>query len=255
MESNIKESSNVIRKLWEKHGIRKPFRFLGYCLSLLNLPVISGMGNAIDKHLSDKENQKKIDEIWSEIASINQEANDVESVEESIKIIAEVIQQSPKLADIVEEYINDLTGNISEFKMIAENNSFNSLNKSIVDADISVFLTDSSSRTDINKSSITSKKTIIHTKGDSKTNIDGSTFKGEKGSVSMHGIRTQGPISVQDSGIGFGAGGGIIFGGNPNIVSGNCPHCGRKISISKIDLQGYTKIKCPHCQGISNIQI
>jgi len=50
----IQEASNQARILWEKHGVNKPIRFIGYCLSLLPVPVISQIGNAIDRHLGDK---------------------------------------------------------------------------------------------------------------------------------------------------------------------------------------------------------
>jgi hypothetical protein len=49
----LEPASNSIRKMWEKHGIKEPMRFLGFCLSLLPLPVIQQAGMALDRHLGN----------------------------------------------------------------------------------------------------------------------------------------------------------------------------------------------------------
>ncbi len=76
--------------------------------------------------------------------------------------------------------------------------------------------------------------------------LNGPDLQEKKGSVGMDGITTKGDIEVKDSSIGFGAGSSLVFGSNPNIISGNCPFCNKKIEIDKRQLTGHSMIKCPN---------
>jgi hypothetical protein len=64
----------------------------------------------------------------------------------------------------------------------------------------------------------------------------------------MNGISTQGNIIVEGSGIGFGEGGALIFGGNPNLISRNCPFCQAFLQVDKRQLIGYSQIQCHNCK-------
>ncbi|WP_143150560.1 hypothetical protein [Arenibacter nanhaiticus] len=97
----------------------------------------------------------------------------------------------------------------------------------------------------------------MHASGNSKNYVNKTTFSSSKRSVGMEGISTQGNIMVEESGIGFGEGSSLFFGGNPNLVSGNCPYCNTKIEVDKRQLAGYTSVKCPNpiCGRILNFTI
>ncbi|MCL1047566.1 hypothetical protein L2737_19885 [Shewanella electrodiphila] len=221
---SIEVASNSIRKMWEKHGIKEPMRFLGFCLSMLPIPGIQQAGMALDRHLGDKAFNSQLEELWAEISKANELVGKVGTLEEAIQEIAKTIESFPELEAKTKQFIASLSKSQKEFTVLTEDHSYQELRNSIVHADISAFVAKDGSTNVIQDSTVNSEKTHLHATGNSKNFVDGTTFQGNLGGVSMQGITTQGPISVQGSGIGFGAGGSISFGGNPNEVSGNCPN-------------------------------
>ena len=246
----IEPASNSVRKLWEKHGIKDPMRFLGFCLSLLPLPAIQQAGQALDRHLSDKAFEAELSALWDEIKAANGLVARVETIEEAIKEIAKTIQSNPQLGQKTESFIGRLGTTQEEFLVLTENHSYQALVNTIVHADISAFVARNSSTNVIEHSTINSEKTHLHATDGSKNYVHGTTFQGTGGAVSMQGITTQGPISVQGSGVGFGPGGALIFGGNPNEVFGNCHFCNASIRVDKRVLANYREIQCHSCKRV-----
>lgn len=247
---SIEVASNSIRKLWEKYGIKEPMRFLGFCLSMLPVPGIQQAGAALDKHLGDRAFEAQLAELWSEIATANELVSKVETLEEAIQEIAKTIDSSPTLEAKANQFIAKLGRNQKEFSVLTENKSYQEIRSSIIHADISAFVARGGSTNVIQGSTVNSEKTHLHATDNSKNYIDDTTFQGSGGAVSMNGISTQGPISVQGSGIGFGSGGSISFGGNPNILSGNCPACNEFLQVDKRELAKYSQMQCHKCKSV-----
>lgn len=250
MSNSIEIASNTVRKMWEKHGIKEPMRFLGFCLSMLPIPGIQHAGSALDRHLGDKAFEAQLEELWSEITLANEMVSKVETLEEAIQEIAKTIDSSPILEAKTNQFILSLGASQKGFSVLTENQSYQELRNSIIHADISAFVATGGSTNVIQNTTVNSEKTHLHATDNSKNFVDGTTFQGGGGAVSMQGITTQGPVSVQGSGIGLGAGGSISFGGNPNRVSGNCPNCNELLHLDKRELAKYSRVQCHKCNGI-----
>jgi len=201
-------------------------------------------------HLGDKAFETRLEELWAEIAAANELVSKVGSLEEAIQEIAKTIESSPELEAKTNQFISSLSSAQKEFSVLTENQSYQELRNSIINADISAFVATSGSTNIIQNSTVNSEKTHLHATDNSQNYVDGTTFRGGGGAVSMQGITTQGPISVQGSGIDFGAGGSISFGGNPNQVSGNCPSCNELLHLDKRELATYTQVKIHKCRGV-----
>ncbi|WP_227741574.1 hypothetical protein [Vibrio owensii] len=137
---SIEVASNCIRKMWEKHGIKEPMRFLGFCLSMLPIPGIQQAGIALDRHLGDKAFNSQLEELWAEISAANDLVSKVATLEEAIQEIAKTIESSPTLEAKTSQFIASLSSNQKEFSVLTENNSYQELRSSIVHADISAFV-------------------------------------------------------------------------------------------------------------------
>ena len=236
--------------MWETHGIKEPMRFLGFCLSMLPIPGIQQAGAALDRHLGDKAFEAKLEELWSEISAANELVSKVATLEEAIQEIAKTIEASPSLENKANQFIASLSTSQQEFSGLTENQTYQELRNSIIQADISAIIAKSGSTNVIQGSTVNSERTHVHATDNSKIFVYGTTFQGARGAVSKKGITTQGPISVQGSGIGFGAGGSITFGGNPNLVSGNCPICNELLQVDKRELAKYSQIQCHRCKTV-----
>jgi hypothetical protein len=247
---SIEVASNTIRKMWETHGIKEPMRFLGFCLSMLPIPGIQQAGAALDRHLGDKGFDAKLEALWAEISRANELVGKVATLEEAIQEIAKTIEASPSLENKTKKFIASLSQSQKEFSVLTENQSYQELRRTIIHADISAFVARGGSTNVIQDSTVNSDRTHLHATDNSKNFVDGTTFQGSGGAVSMQGITTQGPISVQGSGVGFGAGGSISFGGNPNLVSGNCPVCNEYLQMDKRELAKYSQVQCHKCKTV-----
>lgn len=247
---SIEVASSAVRKMWEKHGIKEPMRFLGFCLSMLPIPGIQQAGAALDRHLGDKAFEAQLTELWSEIAAANDLVSKVDTLEEAIREIAKTVEASAALEAKTKQFISSLGARQKEFSVLTENQSYQEILNSIIHADLSAFVAKSGSTNVIQGSTVNSEKTHLHATDNSKNFVDGTTFQGSGGAVSMKGISTQGPISVQGSGIGFGPGGSITFGGNPNLLSGNCPACSELLQVDRRELARYSQVQCHKCNSI-----
>ena len=253
--NKIEAASNSVRRLWEKHGIQEPMRFLGFCMSLLPIPVIQQTGMALDRHMSDKAFQAELENIWDAVKLENGMVSRVESLEESIQEIAKTIESKPELKQLSEQFINRLGSSQEEFSVLTENESYQELVNSIVHADISQFVARTGSTNRLQGTTVNSERTLLHATGNSRNIVNDTTFQGAQGAVSMQGISTQGSVSVEGSGIGFAPGGSIIFGGNPNEVSGQCPFCTKTIYADKLELRKFSQIKCSHCNNVMSFNL
>jgi len=244
----VESSAGAIRKLWEKHGIKEPLRFLAFCLSLLPIPVIPQAAQALDRHLGDKAFDEELTKVWGEISALNNAVAKVPALEDAIAEIAKVVEGNEKIQANVQQFLRGLGTHQKEFISIVEDRSYQQIIHALVKAESAYFITRTGSTNSIENTTVNAERTVLHTSGGSKNFVNHTTFQGTGGAVSMHGISTQGNISVQGSSVGFGGNSALIFGGNPFLVSGSCPFCNHRIEVDRRALAGYTNIECPNCR-------
>lgn len=256
--SSIQSAATAVRKLWETHGIKQPLRFLGFCLSLLPVPIIPQIGQTLDRHLSDQAFHREVDDLWTHIESLNSSVSQVSTLEAAIQEIAKTVSADHDTSARVRAFLSKLGGQATEFKMITEDNSYQQIVNSIITADLSLFRAHSGSTNVLIGTTVNSDSTtLLATKG-SKNFVDNTRFQGNAGSVAMQKITTNGPIQVAGSGVGFGVGGSIgfgiggslAFGPSPFEVTAACPKCNASIKADKRKLAGYTSIQCLNCKAV-----
>ncbi|HHQ4763078.1 TPA: hypothetical protein ACSP8C_003484 [Aeromonas veronii] len=249
-QNPIQASADAIRRLWEKHGIKSPFRLLGFCLSLLPIPVIQQAGMALDRHLSDKALEAELSQVWSQLQAVNDTIDKVETLEEAIAEIARTVQSNSDLLAACEHLSETLASKCSEFVVDTTGSSYQQIVNSVIQAG-RVFISAMGASTNVlENSKVVSPSTHLHASGGSRNFVNGTSFTDGSGTVGMQGITTQGNIHVSGSSVGFGPGSALIFGGNPNEVSGDCPICHRPITVDKRKLIGFTSFQCPHCLNV-----
>ena len=257
-ESPIGSASSAVRRLWERHGIKEPLRFLGFCLSLLPIPVIHQAGLALDKHLTDKKFESEVEELWAAINHSNATVATIDTVEQAIPEIAKTVASDVDLNAKTQEFIRTLAGSETVFAVLTENNSYQKIVNSLIKADTAKFSAHAGSTNVLTNSRVEAKQTLLHATDRSQNLVSGTTFHGTGGVVSMDNMSAEGPISMQgslvgmgDGGIlGFGPGGMLGFGPSTENVSANCPGCGAFITAERSQLAGLTSIQCPRCKKV-----
>lgn len=251
----ISESANVIRRLWEKHGMQKKTRLLGFCLSLLPIPVIQQSGQILDRYLSDKKSSEELEQIWLKLEEINAAVASAETLEAAIAEIGITARENAQFREECERMSSILGAENSEFVVETDDRSYQELiNTVIKTGQLSVSATNTSVNV-IEDSTIYSPKTRLHASGGSKNFVNRSQFVDGLNSIGMQGISTQGNIEVTGSSIGFSDRGSLIFGGDPNLLSGKCPECDVKLTIDKRKLAGAKTVQCFACKSVFPFKI
>jgi len=226
--------------------------YVAFLLSLIPIPGFQQCNQIIDRVSNNKALKIRLDDIWNSIRETNEKVSEIENNYERLQEIGGTVNYNQGIKEQVEQLVSEIIEDLkstsgSEWIMETEDWSYQEVLNSIVEADFAVIIAKDNSTNVIENTEIKAKKTHLHASGKSKNFIDKTKFTSSSGSVGMEGISTEGDITVQGSGIGFGSGGGaLIFGGNPNLVSGNCPHCNEKIQVDKRKLSGYSEVKCPN---------
>lgn len=235
----------------ENEHLHDDIGYTAFLLSLLPIPFFKEVNQILDRISADKSLKIKFDEIWENILATNSKVSEIEDELEKLQEIGGTVNYNADIKNEVEELVKEIISNLeedseTEWVMETENWSYQEVLNSIVEADFTGIIAKNNSTNVVENTEIKSKKTHLHASGNSQNFVDKTKFTGDKGSVGMDGITTKGNITVEGSGIGLGSGSAIIFGGNPNLVSGNCPFCNIKIQVDKRKLRGYSKIKCPN---------
>lgn len=246
----VEQSASAVRRMWERHGIKQPLRFVAFCLSMLPIPVIQQAGQAIDRHLSDRDIDVKLQQLWDKVVSLNAAADTVTTVEESVLEIARTVGSNQDLQHETKALIQKLGIQQKEFKVLTEQNSFQSIINSIIVAESSVFASHSGSTNSIEGTTVHSDQTLLHATGGSKNYISDSTFRGSSTAIGMHGITTTGDVSIKDKSIGLGSGSSINFGPSPFLVEANCPICGTFLREDRRKLAKFTHVRCSGCNSV-----
>lgn len=246
-----KELVQTVKIHLKNEHLHDDVSFTAFWISLLPIPGLQQCNQVIDRISSNEALKIKLGSIWSEIKNIN---NNITSIEDDIKKLQEIggtVNCNKSLKNKIEKTIEEIIDELkldeeTEWIMETENWSYQEVLNSLVEADFTSIIAKNNSNNVVENTEFRTKKTHLHAKDNSKNFIDKTKFNSPKGSVGMDGITTQGNIIVQGSGIGFGAGSSLTFGGNPNLVSGNCPFCNTKIQVDKRKLMDYTSIRCPN---------
>jgi hypothetical protein len=255
---SISAASNATRKLWERHGIRHPLRFLGFCMSLLPVPAIAQVGQMLDRHLSDKAFEREVNEIWSQIEALNSRVTGISTLEAAIQEVARTVASDESLSAKVKEFIAGLRPDASEFSVITEDGSYQQILNSVISADVSHFIAKSGSTNFLSGVTVKSSKTTLHASGNSKNFVDNTNFQGPSGTTGMKRITATGSVQVADASVGFGPGGAIglgvggvvAFGPSPFEMRSVCPKCQHTITADKRVLAKFTSVQCPNCKAV-----
>lgn len=247
--NSVEESANAIRRLWEKHGIQKPMRLLGFCLSVLPIPIIQEAGQVLDRYLSDKELKKELSKIWNEIESINSAVASTQTLEESIIEIAQTVSNNEKLREKCERLSSALANNDTSFTVDSEGDSYQELISLTVKSAEVLISAKNNSTNKIENSKIHSRKTRLSASNGSKNYVHGTHFIDGDSAVEMHHMATHGEIEVSGCGIGFGStDSALSFSFPPNTLTAICPLCKLDLIMEAHLLEGLTTVECPHCK-------
>jgi len=246
-----KELIQTVKIHLKNEHLHEDVSYTSFWLSLLPIPGFLQLNQVISRVSSDKALKIRLENIWSEIKATNDTIENIENDVEKLKEIGGTVNFNKKLKEQVENIVSDITENLksdteTEWVMETENWSYQEVLNSFVETDFAAIIAKNNSTNVIENTEIKSKKTHLHAKDGSKNFIDNTKFSSPSGNVGMDGITTKGNITVQGSSIGLGAGSSLNFGGNPNLVSANCPFCLTKIEVDKRKLIGYSSLKCPN---------
>jgi len=238
--------------------------FTAFLVSLLPIPVLSEAASVLDRITAHKATSDEFRAVWGEISKTNQQlASQAESVEK-IHEIANTVKFNSQLDERLRHLMNRLVATLanerSEWEVLTKNWSFQAVLNSVVDADYAQIAAINNSSNFVQNTRIHAKKTQLLADNSSSNVVDNSSFHGTSGSVSMNQIRTQGPISVEGSSIGFGVGGSIGFGpggmvgfgapqSRPTTAQGTCSQCGHTFPVNIAN--GVPKeVQCPACKAM-----
>jgi hypothetical protein len=254
-----KELIETVKIHLKNEHLHEDVSYTSFWLSLLPIPGFQQLNQVIDRISSNKALKIRLENIWSEIKSTNDTIENIENDIEKLQEIGGTVNFNKKIKKQVAQIINDITqdlklDNDTEWIMETENWSYQEVLNSFVESDFAAIIAKNNSTNVVENTEIKAKKTNLHAKDGSKNFINKTKFSSSDGSVGMNGITTKGNVAVSGSGIGLEAGSSLIFGGNPNLVSANCPFCKTKIEVDKRELVGYTSLKCPNttCGKILN---
>ena len=227
----VETAASAVRKLWERHGIQNPLRFLGFCLSLLPIPVIQEAGQALEAHLAEKEFQTEVARIWGAIQALNPAVDRIDKLEDAIAEVARTVEENGALRADVERFIHRVADVDAEFRILTSNQSFQSIVNTLVVAERAVVEATGNSTNVLNGVQVRSGSTLLKATEGSANYVTGSTFGDATGSVTLQGVHTVGAVSMQGSSVGMnegtsinlGEGSAILFGVPSSLL---CPRCG-----------------------------
>jgi hypothetical protein len=229
------------------------FKFIGFCLSMLPIPGIQQAGAALDRHLSDKDLDRRLQAVWEQLCRLDESAARVQKLEDSIAEIAELVSSNEELKARAREFTAELSTHQREFSAIAETGSFQQFLNVLIEAEATHFGTHGGSTTAIRGAHIRTGATSFSTTGGSTTQVTDTRFQGPGGNVEMRNITTSGQTQVKDASIAFGAGGSFGFGpggsigfGAPPVQTLNCGACQHAIPRPAGIKRG-ALLTCPKC--------
>ena len=247
-----KQFIEVVKIHLQNENMTDDFSYYAFILSLLPIPGFQQVGQTVDRIFANKSLKSRLDYIWSEINLTNEKISTIEDELLRLQEIAGTVKYNNNLEDQLNEVTKFIISELhdqTEWVVESENWSYQSILNSIIEADFAQIIARNNSINTVENSEIKAKKTLLHASNNSHNYINKTKFSSNEGNVEMNGISTQGNVNVEGSGIGFGEGGSLFFGGNPNLVSGNCPFCHTLLQIDKKQLSRYSQIQCHKCKN------
>lgn len=267
-QNSVNTAANAIRKLWETHGIKQPMRLLGFCLSLLPIPVIQQAGMTLDRHLGDIDLDRKLKEIWDKIILINIKVDELKNIEEAIIEIAKTASDNRNIQDDLKELSSLLFSKESSFNLETDDRSYQEMIGNLVSASKVMISASDKSRNLIQETKFISADTTLRATGGSSNHIHNAEFHGSTQSVHMHSSTAQGNVNIKEGMIGFSENSGLQMGRwytgtnekgdfvigtkNPDLII-TCPKCNQGFDAYFSDLVGKSSLQCRICGAISNI--
>lgn len=237
--------------------------FAAFLVSLLPIPIVSQSAALLDRIAGDQETQNSLNDIWDELRQTNERLGEQADSIDKVQQIAMTTQVNTaietRLNKILSTLMESVAAENSELEVLTRNWSFQAILNSLVDVDQVTIEALDHSQNVVQNTRVHAKKTQLLADESSSNVIDKSSFHGPKGSVSMDSIQTQGPISIEDSSVGFGADGSIGFGpggmlgfgpaqAQTSSVSGTCTQCGHVMTVS-ITGGVPPRVQCPNCSA------
>ena len=252
--SSIRAASQALARFWANDTARKWVGVAGFLTSLVPVPGVQQAGQIADRLASNADTKRRMEAVWDELTRVNSQLGRIDDLETLIARIATTVQNNDALQAQVRALAENLSPFQESFTMLAERGSLQNLINSLVEAHEVSIVTQSGSRTEVSNTTINARRTHLHTTGNSQSLFNNTHFRGQGGAIGMNNIRTQGNITVQGSGIGFGEGSGIVFGegsqvsfGGPAPMQLACPRCNSVIPApTKTPVLG-ALIVCPRC--------
>lgn len=247
-------ATQAVKDAMERNEVaKKSSRTLAFALTLLPIPVIQQAATVLDRFFSEQDAKKNIDELWEEIAKINPLVATVQDMGIAVQEIAKAVKGNEELQNKIQELLN-IEDTVSDFSAITEDNSKQEIINSIIDTDIAKFHAKNNSENRLINLNVKARKTTLLATNNSINRIAGSTFSGQKGSVGMDGISTEGNIDLVDSSVNFTGNSTLWFGNSaaisftapPPKVSLTCP-CGNTMYFTKAELAKRSTIRCSKC--------
>lgn len=251
IKDKAKQFIEVVKLHLQNEHLTDEISYYAFLVSLLPIPGVQQVGQTVDKIFSNKSLKTRLDSIWNEINQANNRISEIEDEFLKFQEIAGTVKYNKNLddqiGDVAQSIVSELQAQ-TEWIVETENWSYQSILNSIVEADFAQIIARDNSVNTIENTEIKAKKTHLHASNNSQNYVDKTKFTSNQGGVEMNGISTQGNIIVEGSGIGLGEGSALIFGGNPNLVTGNCPFCKTFLQVDKRQLNGYSQIQCHNCK-------
>jgi DNA gyrase/topoisomerase IV subunit A len=242
--------------------LKDQLSYASFLVSLLPIPGIQQAGMVISKITSDNLLKQQFNEILDEIKKVNTEIGTLKHGLDQIKEISGIIKYNSeinkKFSSFVDKAKEKISVEESSWTMLTNNESYQEIINSFVEADNIEFISNNQSINFIENTEVKSNKTLFKADNKSTNYIKKSSFndKAGRGAVSMDGINTFGNVEVEGSGISIiGGGSGITIGGNPNQLSGICPICNQKLFVDKINVQNGMKVRCWNCTSVLDLKI
>ncbi len=242
--------------------------WVAFLISLLPIPVASQSAAVLDRLASDQASKNELDSIWKSIRETNSRLGELDESIDKIQRIAATVGSNTAIEDrlneLLTEILSSLASSHSGWEVLTKNWSFQAILNSVVDVDQASIAAINNSQNVMQNTRIHAKKTQLYADGNSSNIVDKSSFHGTDGSVSMDGLRTQGPLSVEGSSVGFGPGGSIAFGEGgalgfgpaqpkPTSAQGTCSQCNATLTVDVS--QGMPQaVKCCVCGALLRTQ-
>lgn len=238
--------------------------FTAFLISLLPIPIASQSAAVLDRLASDQASKNELDKIWQSLRDTNERLNELDDSIEKIQRIAATVNSNTaietRLNALLTAVLNSLANSDTEWEVLTKNWSFQAILNSLVDVDQASIAAINNSHNVVQNTRIHAKKTQLYADGNSSNIVDKSSFHGTDGSASMDALRTQGPISVEGSSVGFGPGGVIGFGPGgvlglgpaqqrPTSLQGTCSRCNANLTVD-ISRGMPQAVKCFACGSI-----